>query len=1081
MNPHHQIQSLSRYRALACLASAVLWPAAGFSQSAPVRPNSPDPKPGAVSLRTESTAASGSAESEDVTKLSPFVVGTSPNDIGYAVEHTLAGSRLNTNLGDLAASITVVTRQQMLDTGSLDMNDIFLYEANTEGTRNYTAFTFNDQGGVSDTASVSPSTANRVRGIGPPDKAHNYYASISTLPFDVYNTESVEINRGPNSLLFGLGSAAGIVNQSSSQANLKRRSNEVSLRYGSEDSYRSSFRINQPLIAGKLALFVAGLYDSRGFTRKPSYDISRRGYLAGTYALTAKTTIRANYERYNGSTRRPNTVTPQDGITEWRQAGSPTWDPITFTVTANGVATRLPNSTLTNVTGLQIGAGSFPAMYYDHGKPVLWMQSALSTADLRGPFPGTLPQMAQSSTLIFKQATTRPLYRVQGITDRSLYDWGSLNATAGNVSDRQAQVYNVEIDQQLARTLFLQAGWYRQDFREYAAAYNAVNMIVIDPNTRLLDGTANPFLGRPFFRYSNGSDALTPTLNDNFRLSLAYQLDLRKKSGWMKWLGSHQFFAIGTTRKVESTNYRSNEVVTDNHTWINPAVRFSGGTSVVTQGAMITPQIYVGGKDGNITQDPGLVVHGPMDLPLRWNRLNPDGSFTWVNEPAHLDQAYNANTNRSSQNTDSLTLGMQSSLLNDRIVPTLGFRRDKNVSKTTRTLVVDPATGFLNLTNLDVFNPAQETFGNTRTAGVVVKPFRWVSLTYNQSRNFTPAALRVDISGNVLPLPKGAGKDYGLRFTLLENKLVLGLNYFEGSAERARGTQADSFMFRVARVEAAFIAWATNVAQQRLGAAASTSAVAAEVARITQLPVGYVPPPLGTISSSSTVEAKGVEVQLIYNPLRNWNIKATLGQQKTVYSNIAPEFDVYTEPRLPVWQSARDISGALYWTLNNTPDLGNASAFWAQNVDNPMKLAKSLEGKRTQGQRNWQASAISTYRVTDGRLKSFEFGGGLRLQDRAIIGYLGAPADPDGVVRKLEPSKPVYDSPRPAADFWISKTVTLPRIFGADVRARIQLNVRGAFENGNRLEPIAVNPNGVANTYRIVDPREWYLTSTFTF
>jgi len=69
--------------------------------------------------------------------LNPFSVDAS-KDIGYYAENTLAGSRLKTNVGDLASSITVVTKQQLEDTGSLNINDVFLYEANTEGASTYT-------------------------------------------------------------------------------------------------------------------------------------------------------------------------------------------------------------------------------------------------------------------------------------------------------------------------------------------------------------------------------------------------------------------------------------------------------------------------------------------------------------------------------------------------------------------------------------------------------------------------------------------------------------------------------------------------------------------------------------------------------------------------------------------------------------------------------------------------------------------------------------------------------------------------------------------------------------------------------
>ena len=86
------------------------------------------------------TAGTTDGETEKVVELSPFQVNAGA-DQGYLASNTLSGTRLNSKLEDLGASITVVTKQQMLDTAVLDINDIFLYEANTEGTGNFTAFT----------------------------------------------------------------------------------------------------------------------------------------------------------------------------------------------------------------------------------------------------------------------------------------------------------------------------------------------------------------------------------------------------------------------------------------------------------------------------------------------------------------------------------------------------------------------------------------------------------------------------------------------------------------------------------------------------------------------------------------------------------------------------------------------------------------------------------------------------------------------------------------------------------------------------------------------------------------------------
>jgi uncharacterized protein (TIGR02231 family) len=67
----------------------------------------------------------------DVAQLTPFQMSAA-KDAGYYAENTLAGSRLKTNVGDLASSITVATKQQLEDTGALNINDAHLQEARVE-------------------------------------------------------------------------------------------------------------------------------------------------------------------------------------------------------------------------------------------------------------------------------------------------------------------------------------------------------------------------------------------------------------------------------------------------------------------------------------------------------------------------------------------------------------------------------------------------------------------------------------------------------------------------------------------------------------------------------------------------------------------------------------------------------------------------------------------------------------------------------------------------------------------------------------------------------------------------------------
>ncbi|MDR1010804.1 MAG: TonB-dependent receptor plug domain-containing protein [Opitutaceae bacterium] len=274
---------------------------------------------------------------DDIIMLSPFQVDAT-KEKGYFAENTLAGSRMRTNIADLGAAISVVTKQQLEDTASLDINDVFRYEIGTEGATTYTPTqsTFR-VGGIVDaiagntfgnslTTTVTNSTANRVRGLGTPGFAINYYTAIAQIPFDSYNAASFEINRGPNSLLFGMGSPAGIVNMSTATPQINKDSASVQVRIDDRSSERVSLSFNKTLVDGKLAVYGALLYDDKQYKRKPSYDTTRRQYGAITYKPFKHTKITASVEGYNNDNRRPNTITPIDGVSEWRAAGRPYYD-----------------------------------------------------------------------------------------------------------------------------------------------------------------------------------------------------------------------------------------------------------------------------------------------------------------------------------------------------------------------------------------------------------------------------------------------------------------------------------------------------------------------------------------------------------------------------------------------------------------------------------------------------------------------------------------------------------------------------------------------------------------------------------
>jgi len=268
-----------------------------------------------------------------------------------------------------------------------------------------------------------------------------------------------------------------------------------------------------------------------------------------------------------------------------------------------------------------------------------------------------------------------------------------------------------------------------------------------------------------------------------------------------------------------------------------------------------------------------------------------------------------------------------------------------------------------------------------------------------------------------------------------------------------------------------------------------------------QLPYQYY----SSVATTGTQDskAKGTEVQLTYNPTNNWTIKVTGDKQQTIYNNVLPQFDAWLAVRLPVWQSLvspfasgaaendfTDASGQHYvltsfWngsygysaeTRPNTTPKGYYDAV----VTPPVSLVKGLAGSRSPDQRQYHASFLTNYQFATGKLRGFAVGGSERWESKAAIGYMGTVATPltaPGVVNLNDVTRPVYDSGNYYTDLFVSYQ---RKIYNNKINWKLQLNVNSVFENGS-LRPTAVNLDGSIYAWRIIDSRQFVLTSTFTF
>jgi hypothetical protein len=262
-------------------------------------------------------------EGDDTTvMLTPFEVMAS-SDIGYQATETLAGTRIRTELRDVGSSISVATKEFMDDIGATNNQTLLQYMASAEvgGTVGNFSGLGDDSVPNEQNNLLRPSGNTRVRGLASATNSRDFFET--NIPWDGYNISRVELLRGANSMLFGNGSGAGIINNATDQAVFGRNRTTVEGRYGSFGSYRGSLNLNREIISKQLALRFSTVHDKRYYQQDPTYNDDRRYYGALRFEPeflkrgNARTTLRANFESGKIDANRPRSNTPSDGMFPW--------------------------------------------------------------------------------------------------------------------------------------------------------------------------------------------------------------------------------------------------------------------------------------------------------------------------------------------------------------------------------------------------------------------------------------------------------------------------------------------------------------------------------------------------------------------------------------------------------------------------------------------------------------------------------------------------------------------------------------------------------------------------------------------
>ena len=196
----------------------------------------------------------------EIVHLDPFVVSAAEDRGSYEATATMAATRIRTDLKDVGSAISVTTSQFLKDTNSRNSQDLLVYTTNTEVGGlggNFAGLT--DGLTLSDhNARLAPQNNTRIRGLSAADNTRDFF--LTDIAWDGFNVDRIDIQRGPNAILFGLGSPAGIVNASTNGAYFQ---NEGSLdfRFASFGSHRATLDFNQVLLRDELAVRLDALDD----------------------------------------------------------------------------------------------------------------------------------------------------------------------------------------------------------------------------------------------------------------------------------------------------------------------------------------------------------------------------------------------------------------------------------------------------------------------------------------------------------------------------------------------------------------------------------------------------------------------------------------------------------------------------------------------------------------------------------------------------------------------------------------------------------------------------------------------------
>lgn len=878
--------------------------------------------PGLIFAQATGAASATSPTTPPVVELNPFIVDAS-RDTGYVASETLSGTRLKTEVRHIASPVTILTEEFLQDIGATSFADIVEFMPGTETYR------FDDSDLRGEQAHNGRTFS--ARGFRADNQSRDFFNT--GIPLDTYNTGPISLNRGPNSNLFGIGSAGGALTFGYRPGRLDRASHDLELKFDSFGSQRYVYRRNQPVVPKKLALNFALLQEQRNGFRRPEGHDRTSFTLSAEWQPARHTNVVLNHERGELKSLRPYQFATYDWTTPWIAAGRQLTNPVpgssaTFTPPNSASVPRAIES-LGNSSFIKILGTDYPIFEYNrsfgYGR--------------RTYLNGVLERV--------------------GVADGSLIPLETYTGGFGQVSRTDFDTTMVRVQQRLLPGLHAEIAARREntDGRDHGMLGSNEQAVYIDPNPILADGRPNPFVGQPYIESATNRVSFSDDANEAWRFSVAYDQALPDYRIFGRKLGRVRLSAFYSEEESASSSHRLTQKVSPG-------------------GGNLRHRLYIGGQNGWFLPD-GL----KRDYTQARGGVGVPGVNTvWEEGATAGDRDTRANK------TNALSFVGHALLLDERLSLIAGYREDENTSETldpgaeSRKVAKNGAMTYGAVFHLNNWLSAFANYGeNFRPAGGgrVGIDAKHLPENLGQSRDL---GMRFTLFERKI---FGSITYYETQqLNQVRNSLGEIINDFDDvwdTIENAYATLSPA-----------------TLAAARLPAnppARPTDDATAVFSRNSAENNGN---PGAIFADTLDSKSKGIELELTANPTPNWRLSWSVSQHLSTVSAARKTAIGYYAEHLPTWQRYVDPAGTIVAPLSTAfiqADMrGLPLADMLASIANGFDETNAEVGGQRFGNREWSSNLVSRYSFREGWLKGWNVGGSVRWRDKALVGYAADPA-----------------------------------------------------------------------------------------